>query len=272
MTPSCFLTRAPPESNEPPDVLAGAGDAEQLHVIAPTRVIGNATMYHGDCLEILPELEKVDAVITDPPYSEKTHSGHNHSALGQRGFNRDGAQRRSLAYTALNEGDVKRLSDAFDQLAEGWVVWMCDDVLAPTIGANLRARGRYVFAPLPYVAPGSRVRLAGDGPSSWTIWIVVARTKAQSRWGTLPGAYVAGPGWRERTHTGGKPTQLMNRICTDYALENNVVLDPFMGSGTTGVACMNLGRKFIGIEIEKEYFDIACERIDQAQRQRRLFP
>ena len=50
------------------------------------------------------------------------------------------------------------------------------------------------------------------------------------------------------------------------------VLDPFMGSGTTGVACMNLGRKFIGIEIEPKYYDIACERIDQAQRQMRLCP
>lgn len=55
------------------------------------------------------------------------------------------------------------------------------------------------------------------------------------------------------------------------SLQTEVVVDPFMGSGTTGVACMNLGRKFIGIEIEKKYFDIACERIEQAQKQVRLF-
>jgi site-specific DNA-methyltransferase (adenine-specific) len=58
--------------------------------------------------------------------------------------------------------------------------------------------------------------------------------------------------------------------CIEQAEMPDLVLDPFMGSGTTGVACMQLGRKFIGIEIEKKYFDIACERIDNAQRQQSL--
>ncbi|MHB8484081.1 MAG: DNA-methyltransferase [Nitrospiria bacterium] len=70
-------------------------------------------------------------------------------------------------------------------------------------------------------------------------------------------------------HPTEKPVYLMEQIVKWTA---GVVFDPFMGSGTTGVACMNLGRKFIGIEIEPKYFDIACERISQAQKQLRMFP
>jgi DNA modification methylase len=69
-------------------------------------------------------------------------------------------------------------------------------------------------------------------------------------------------------HPTQKPVALL-RWCIDFTV--GTVLDPFMGSGTTGVACANLGRKFIGIEIERKYFDIACERIDNAYRQKRLF-
>jgi len=74
----------------------------------------------------------------------------------------------------------------------------------------------------------------------------------------------------KRQHPNEKPVSLVERFVKNCTNKDGTILDPFMGSGTTGVACMNLGRKFIGIEIEKKYFDIACERIDQAQRQMRL--
>lgn len=73
-----------------------------------------------------------------------------------------------------------------------------------------------------------------------------------------------------RVHPTQKPIALME-WCIGFLPNSNVILDPYMGSGTTGVACMKLGRKFIGIEIESEYFNIACERIDNAQRQEKLF-
>jgi site-specific DNA-methyltransferase (adenine-specific) len=70
---------------------------------------------------------------------------------------------------------------------------------------------------------------------------------------------------------GGKPTALMDRIVSDYSRRGQTVLDPFMGSGTTGVACVRNGRQFVGVEIDPEHFDKACVRIDAAQRQERLF-
>ncbi len=76
---------------------------------------------------------------------------------------------------------------------------------------------------------------------------------------------------RERSHPNEKPVELLLDVVGTHSRANSVVLDPFMGSGTTGVACAKLGRKFIGIELEPKYFDIACKRIDDAYRQPRLF-
>jgi site-specific DNA-methyltransferase (adenine-specific) len=87
----------------------------------------------------------------------------------------------------------------------------------------------------------------------------------------LPGVFqIPVPPMTEREHSTQKPTQLLEEI-VKVAPFGETVLDPFMGSGTTGVACINLGRKFVGVEIERKYFDIACERIAAANRQERLF-
>jgi hypothetical protein len=100
---------------------------------------------------------------------------------------------------------------------------------------------------------------------------VVARTKAQMKWGTLPGGYIAGPGWNDKARMGGKPTALMESLVRDYSRTGDTVLDSHMGAGTTGVACLRNGRKFIGCEIDHDAFDIACRRIEQAAKQGQLF-
>lgn len=230
--------------------------------------IGRATLYLGDCRDILPTLPKVDHIITDPPYSDRTHSGHDQVASQKR---RDGAERLALGYNALSRDGAERLAEIFSESTDGWIVWMTDHTLAPTIAQKLEALQRYVFAPLPYFHAGRSVRLAGDGPSSWTDWLVVSRTKMLNRWGTLRGGYVAGPGWDDKVRMGGKPTRLMRLIVSDYSRPDQLVCDPFMGAGTTGVACIAEGRDFIGIEIDEPTFDIACKRIEQAQRQGDLF-
>jgi hypothetical protein len=225
-------------------------------------VIGDAELWHGDCREVLPLLPRVDAVITDPPYSEETHAGHD--AIG--------GMRTKLGYRPMTRDEAHTLAAEFAACCDGWVVWMTDHRLAPTICAALEQQGRYVFAPLPFFQPGRSVRISGDGPCSWTDWIVVARTKAQMKWGTLPGGYVAGPGWKDKARMGGKPTLLMNALVSDYSRPGDLVLDTHMGSGTTGVACAQTGRRFIGCEIDREAFDTACERITRAQAQGTLLP
>lgn len=237
--------------------------------MSPERVvIGNAELWLGDCLEVLPTIGPVQAVITDPPYSERTHAGHD----GGSSPAVDGASRQSLGYGAMTADCIYSLASAYARLCSGWVVWMTDHTLAPEIAKALAAHDRYVFAPLPYFHPGRSVRLSGDGPSSWTDWIVCARTAKQIRWGTLPGGYVAGPGWNDKARMGGKPTLLMDALVADYSRVGDTVLDTHMGAGTTGVSCVKAGRKFIGCEIEREAFDIACERISRAQAQGSLLP
>lgn len=229
--------------------------------------IGNATLYLGDCMEILPTLSKVDAVITDPPYSERCHTGHDSGAAESR----DGSSRSGLGYAALSHSDVAKLAQSYANCCTGWIVWMTDSDLALVVRKALESVGRYAFAPLPFYQAGRSVRLTGDGPCSWTDWIVPARTKAQSKWGTLPGGYIAGQGWNDKARMGGKPTALMELLVQDYSRAGNTVLDTHMGAGTTGVACIRNGREFIGIEIDKSAFDIACKRIEQAVSQGQLF-
>jgi len=230
--------------------------------------IGNATLYHGDCRDVLPALQMVDCVITDPPYSERCHSRHDAGSAKAR----DSSERKALGYKALSIDDVTYFAEQYQRVCSGWIVWMTDSDLALAVRTALEKAGRYAFAPLPFFQPGRSVRLSGDGPSSWTDWIVAARTTAQMKWGTLPGGYVAGPGWNDKARMGGKPTLLMDALVSDYSRHGQMVLDTHMGSGTTGVSCVNAGRRFIGCEIEREAFDIACRRIEDAQRQASLFP
>jgi len=226
--------------------------------------IGRATLYCGDAREIIPTLGKVDHIITDPPYSDRTHGNHNDASL-----RRDG--RAELCYSSLSPADAESLAADFHETGAGWIVWLTDFELAGTIRSALAAHGRTTFVPLPYYHPGRSIRMAGDGPSSWTDLIVVARTKEHSRWGTLPGGYVAGAGWNDKERMGGKPTRLMRLIVNDYSRAGDLVCDPFMGAGTTGVACVQEGRRFVGIEIDPAAFEISCKRIEYAQRQGDMF-
>lgn len=230
--------------------------------------IGSATLYLGDCREVMPRLGKVDSVIVDPPYSERTHSGHD---LIARGATSDDSLRAKLGYMALTPADVVDLAGLYCSICDGWVVWMTDHMLAPKITEAFESAGRYVFAPLPFYQAGRSVRISGDGPCSWTDWIVASRTKAQVKWGTLPGGYIAGPGWSDKARMGGKPTALMERMVSDYSRPGQIVLDSHMGAGTTGVACVRTGRQFIGCEIDPVAFKLACERIAQAVAQPSMF-
>jgi DNA modification methylase len=200
-------------------------------------VIGNATLYLGDCLEILPTLPKVDAVITDPPYGIGMHGGK----IGR------------AEYEVLSEWDNKP-ADVSAVLALG----------VPTIiwGGNY------------FVVPPSKCWLVWDKETQG----VTTFADCELAWTNLDKAVRmvrhlwSGPYMKEkeqRFHPTQKPVRIM-KWCLEF-VPIGIVLDPFMGVGTTGVACHQTGREFIGIEIEQKYFDIACERIENAQRQQRMF-
>lgn len=200
---------------------------------------------------------QADALISDPPYSERTHSGHNGA---QRN---DQANAQCLLYSYWTTDEVERFVASWSPRCRGWFVVLTDHVLFSSYETAFRAYGRYPFAPVPCVEPGMTVRLAGDGPSSWTVWGAVARPRTQefSRWGTLPGAYVIGPGHRDRTYIGGKPLWLMRHLVKDYSRPGDLIVDPCAGLGTTLAAAALEDRGAIGCEVDPEVFEAAVERL-----------
>ena len=233
--------------------------SDELIACKVVRIGEGVTLILGDCLDGPPH---ADHVIADPPFSARTHAGHDASARGHAGEGNDGAARVGLGYAAWTAKEVRAVCQALPK--KGWACFLTDHTLARDWERELLAVGRYVFAPLPCVTIGRSVRLSGDGPSSWTDWLVVSRTAAECRWGTLPGFYEGRAG--SIAHMGGKPLNMMCRIVEDYTREGDTVLDLCMGSGTTGIACIRTGRKFIGIEKDARYFDVARSRLEQELR------
>jgi len=214
---------------------------------------------HGDWRDLAATVGEVDALITDAPYSERVHSGHDRqvSQLEAAGVT---DMRRSINYAAWDHRDVRAFVDVWHPKTRGWFVTITDHVLAADWEYVLRAVGRYVFTPLPFFAPGSRVRMAGDGPSNWTTWIVVARprNKAMASWGTLPGGYVLPPGQGGSLPVvGGKPLWLMEQLVSHYSRPGDLVCDPCCGAGTTLVAALRQGRRAVGSDALKAHADLA---------------
>ena len=222
---------------------------------------GRIVLYCADCRDVLPV--ECDCVISDPPFSARTHAGHDSAARGHKGQGHDGAERVALGYAPWTGVEVQSVCERLP--AKGWCCVLADHCLAREWERCLAGVGRYVFAPVPCVVHGRSVRLSGDGPCSWTDWLVCSRTVSESRWGTLTGEYRGSAGQIE--HKGGKPRDMMLCIVRDYSRSRDVVTDFCMGGGTTGVACIRAGRKFIGIEKDARYFEIARARLKNELRQ-----
>lgn len=212
------------------------------HPAAAKRVeiIGNATLYLGDCSEVLPDLSKVDAVITDPPYGINVGSmsmGTGKKATGFARFDWDSqAPGEQLIRALLNSANVSIIwgGNYFSLPPSGcWLAW---DKVQKFSGADLEL--------------------------AWTNLTKPTKAFRMSR--------IEAYGSIQKQHPTQKPVELMS-WCIDQAGNPHTILDPFMGSGTTGVAAIQMGRRFIGIEKELTYFDIACKRIEQAAAQSSLF-
>ena len=200
-------------------------------------VIGNAQLWLGDCRDILPTLGKVDAVVTDPPYGI--------------GFAAQPTKWQRRAGHTPTDWDDAMVDEVVERL--------------PKIAPAIIWGGNYYDLPctrgwLSWFKPDAPPSMA-HFELAWTSFDANARQASVSIGETNP----------ERVgHPTQKPLKLM-RWCLGFLPDAQTILDPFMGSGTTGVAAVQMGRKFIGIEREPKYFDIACKRIEEAQRQADLF-
>lgn len=237
-------------------------------------VIGSATLYLGDCLTVLPTIAKADAVITDPPYEilnkfGTTFTGKVGKRVMQFDFDTDGvfdgcvlpAIRMAVENSTGKCGHfvfaapdhISKLHHLFRQLG-----------LTPKPAVWIKP---YPPPPMPgnWWVSAHESALYAYKSGAWFGDESAKRPNVFSfdtyRYG-MPGKV---------EHPTQKPEKLMRKICAAMVPGGATVLDPFMGSGTTGVACVKLKRQFIGIEINESYFNIACERIENAQRQEQLF-
>ena len=202
-------------------------------------VIGNAELWHGDCREVLPLLPECDLILTDPPFglASKLHGGTWGKKFGEQ----------------YEEWD-----------SETAPVWLFGLILE-------KAKTVIVWGGNYYPLPPSRGWLSWFKPDApptmahfemaWTNQDMNAKQLKHS---------IAATNAERVGHPTQKPVRVME-WCLGFTEGAQTVCDPFMGSGTTGVACANHGKAFTGIERERKYFDIACERISRAQAQERLF-
>ena len=213
--------------------------------------------------------EQVDCIITDPPYSERTHSGNNGGRRQTRDARIDPGGSlpiRQIDYSSLSPEDVHEWTAAWAPRVRYWMAVFTDSELIHAWRDSMNAAGLYAFAPVPCVIPGMTCRLTGDGPSSWAVYLMVGRTKAANKWGTLPGAYIEGQKKAEsaggKARIGGKPLALMQQIIRDYSRPGMLVADPCAGHATTLVAAKAAGREVWGAECDADAHRAAIERLD----------
>lgn len=218
------------------------------------RIIGDCTLYCGDCLEVLPHLGTVDALITDPPFG-----------IGRRKGTISKARNRN-AYLS------------YDDTPENFTT-----LIVPRLKLALSLCKRAI------VTPGTKRMFQCPAPTDVGMFYQPAAC-GMTHWGRMTvspllfygrdprcGKTIQPIHWQltERAPKNGhpcpKPLGAVRWLVGRASLEGETVLAPFMGSGTTGVACAALGRRFVGIEIEPAYFEIACQRIEAAYQQPQLF-
>lgn len=273
-------------------MVAGDNNVHGVEVVMAKQRIGIA--HHGDIwvstcgkMELrcgswetaLSDVPCVDATISDPPYGDRTHNGQRHGRRDPE-YGADGwATARGLGYTNWIPADVHRFVESWSARTSGWLVCMTSHDLIPSHESAATDAGRYSFKPLPVVMKGMNVRLAGDGPSSWSVDLFVCRPRSMSKWGTLPGAYVGLPfdpgentftASRKANVVGSKPLWLMRAIVRDYTRPGDLVCDPCAGGGTTLLAAAMEGRRAIGAELDPETFVKAVRRL-QGGYTRNLF-
>ncbi|GLI99151.1 methyltransferase [Sphingobium sp. BS19] len=228
--------------------------------------IGRATLYCGDAREIVPMLDPVDLVCTDPPYL-LTYGGH-HGSFG--------GKLSSSVYD--NKGGIVECAIEWSEFMP-----LIFEVLKPDSHAYIMANNRHVRNLLNSAAN------AGLKFHNLLVWD--KGTATANRWYMknleFTGFFYKGkaffindcgskqlircPNILNSPHPTEKPIALMAHYISNSTTSGAVVLDPFMGVGSTGVAAIQMGRDFVGCEIETKYFDIACRRIEQAQRQGDMF-
>lgn len=217
------------------------------------------TIYHGDCREVLPTLAPVDHVITDPPYTERTHG----MAKTNKGA---GHGVKAISFAPFTDEELSAALEACGRLARRWVIASLDYAHAATFDASPPNGLRSLRVGV-WVKPNPMPQISADRPAQgWEAISFFHRADAKPRWngGGQSGVWMH-PVVQNAGHPTVKPLPMVIDWVRLFTDEGDLILDPFGGSGTTAVAAKLNGRRCILVEREERYCAVAVSRIEQAQ-------
>lgn len=218
----------------------------------------SCTIYHADCRDILPILPKVDLVLTDPPYEAEAHTLQRRVRRGNE----------PLSFEPLSFVLREAAAIGMSNLSTGWILVFCQIEAAMLWREQLEKAGAIYRRSCIWVKPDGMPQYSGDRPGMGYETFVACHAKGRSEWngGGKHGVFIFNKGENggiPNEHETQKPLKLIKELTNLFSNRDDVVLDPFMGSGTTLRAAKDLGRKAIGIEIEEKYCEIAVRRLAQ---------
>lgn len=212
---------------------------------------------HGDCLEVLPAMGLVDHVMSDPPFTQRTTDG-------ARGFRGNATFVPFITFDGI-DGQEGQIARECLRVAQRWVMLFC---AFEQIGAYASAAGKAWIRAGVWHKPDAAPQFTGDRPGMCGEALAIMHRPGRKRWngGGHPAFWTYGYERDRNGHPTPKPVALMLQLVEEFSDPGDLVLDPFCGSGTTGVACLRLGRRFIGIEKDAGFAQVATERL-QAESQ-----
>lgn len=207
----------------------------------------------------------VDVVITDPPYEAEAHTP---DRLVARAGGR--LEREPIAFPPITEEQRSESARHMARLARRWILVFCQVEAAMKWRAALEAGGAVYKRTCQWIKPDGKPQYSGDRPGIGYESIVACHTPGRSTWngGGSHGVFIVNKGGDPRTgHQTQKPLALMEILVRLFSAKGEIILDPFAGSGTTGVAALRLGRRFLGWEFNPEYVQVARRRLATAREQ-----
>lgn len=226
--------------------------------------IGDCTLYRGDCMELMQGMNPVDHIICDPPYEAEAHRDIRRTQKSiKTGIN------ASIGFDKMTDELRNYLAEWGTNYTKGWCLYFCQAEAVGTWRDSIESFGGKYKRACAYIKVDSSPQFNGQMPAQGYETIVCQWSgSGVSKWngGGKRGVFshLTNSSSREGTHPTEKPLSLMCELIELFTNKDDMILDPTMGSGSTGVACVMKGRRFIGIEKDKDFYDLAVRRIQKA--------